>query len=73
MAVPPAVYFISGCPYQKLNFDGDDLLRAPRFSKSADGVLASEGNGIVLIANKSLHSESSTGGSSHSSISIEWY
>ena len=31
------------------------------------------GNGIVLIANKSLHLESSTGGSSHRSISIEWY
>ena len=31
------------CPYQKRNFDGDNLLRAPRFSKSADGGLASVG------------------------------
>jgi hypothetical protein len=31
------------------------------------------GKGIVLNANKSLHSESLTSGSSHRSISIEWY
>ena len=61
------------CPYQKRNFDGDNLLRAPRFSKSADGISPALGNGIVVSANKSLHLESLTSGSSHRSISIEWY
>ena len=61
------------CPHQKLDCDGNNLLRAPRFSKSADGVLANVGNGIVLNANTSLHSESLTSGSLHRSISIEWY
>jgi len=36
------------------------------------GLRPTLGNGIVLNANKSIHSESLTSGSAHTSISIEW-
>src|SRR6516165_6702655 len=47
----------------------------PYFPSLLMGFRPTLGNGIVLTANKSLHSESltSTSGSSHRSISIEWY